>query len=39
MCEISPPTQPVWNKASGDHNGKKLYNSSIKGDWTYFSSN
>jgi hypothetical protein len=28
-----------WNKVSGDRNGKESYNSSVKDDWTYFSSN
>jgi len=39
MREINPPTQPIWNKVSRDHNSKESYNSSVKGDWTYFSLN
>jgi hypothetical protein len=30
MCEISLLTQPVLNKANGDHNGNEPYNSSVK---------
>ena len=30
MCEISLLTQPVLNKATGEHNGNEPYNSSVK---------
>ena len=37
--ENSPPTESVLNIVNGDHSVKESYSSSVKDDWTNFSSN